>query len=81
MSQQGGGLERRRVVVTGLGVVSPNGVGADAYKNSLRQGVSGIDTISSFDPSPLSCRVAGEVRDMCADQLMPPRELKRVSSS
>ncbi len=71
-------LERRRVVVTGLGVVSPNGVGADAYKNSLRQGVSGIDTISSFDPSRLSCRVAGEVTDMRLDDILPPRELKRT---
>ncbi len=70
--------ERRRVVVTGLGVVSPNGVGADAYKNSLRQGVSGIDTISSFDPSRLSCRVAGEVKDVRVNELLAPRELRRT---
>ena len=74
-------LEKRRVVVTGLGVVSPNGVGADAYKNSLRQGVSGIDTISSFDPSRLSCRVAGEVKNVGIDELLPPRELKRTGRS
>jgi 3-oxoacyl-[acyl-carrier-protein] synthase II len=71
-------LKRRRVVVTGLGVVSPNGVGAEAYQNSLCQGVSGIDTIASFDPSSLSCRVAGEVRDVRVDELLPPRELKRT---
>lgn len=70
--------ERRRVVITGLGVVSPNGVGADAYETSLRQGVSGIDTIASFDPSPLPCRVAGEVKDVRLDALLPPRELKRT---
>jgi 3-oxoacyl-(acyl-carrier-protein) synthase len=63
-------FERRRVVVTGLGVVSPNGLGADAYQISLRQGVSGISTIASFDPSSLSCRVAAEVRDICADHIM-----------
>lgn len=78
MSRQDGGFERRRVVVTGLGVVSPNGVGADAYKNSLRRGVSGIDTISSFDPTPLSCRVAGEVKDVRLDDILPARELKRT---
>jgi len=71
-------LEQRRVVVTGLGVVSPNGVGADAYQNSLRQGLSGIGTISCFDPSRLSCRVAGEVKDVKVDGLLPPRELKRT---
>src|SRR3990172_1314505 len=70
--------ERRRVVITGLGVVSPNGVGADAYETSLRQGVSGIDTIASFDPSPLPCRVAGEVKDVRLDALLSPRELKRT---
>jgi len=66
------------VVVTGLGVVSPNGIGAEAFKDSLRQGASGIDTISSFDPSRLSCRVAGEVRDLRVDESLAPRELKRT---
>jgi len=70
--------ERRRVVVTGLGAVSPNGVGAEAYQDSLRQGVSGIDTISSFDPSRLSCRIAGEVKDLRVDESLAPRELKRT---
>ena len=70
--------ELRRVVVTGVGAVSPNGVGVDAYQNSLRQGVSGIDRISSFDPSRLSCRVAGEVKDVKLDEMLPPRELKRT---
>jgi len=70
--------EPRRVVVTGLGVLSPNGVGVDAYMNSLRRGVSGIDTISSFDPTRLSCRVAGEVADLKLNELLPPRELKRT---
>lgn len=70
--------ELRRVVVTGMGAVSPNGVGVDAYNDSLRQGVSGIDTIASFDPSRLSCRVAGEVKGVNLDELLPPRELKRT---
>ena len=70
--------ELRRVVVTGVGVISPNGIGVDAYKNSLRQGVSGIDTITFFDPSRLSCRVAGEVKGVNLDELLPPRELKRT---
>jgi len=71
-------IEQRRVVVTGMGVVSPNGIGVDAYKNSLRQGVSGIDTISSFDPSRLSCRVAGEVKGVNLDDLLAPRERRRT---
>jgi 3-oxoacyl-[acyl-carrier-protein] synthase II len=70
--------ELRRVVVTGVGVVSPNGVGANAFKDSLRRGLSGIATISSFDPSRLSCRVAGEVKGVDLDALLAPRELKRT---
>lgn len=70
--------DRRRVVVTGLGVVSPNGLGTDAYKASLHEGLTGIDTIASFDPSLLPCRVAGEVKNLRVDELLPPRELKRT---
>ena len=70
--------ELRRVVVTGLGVVSPNGVGAEVYQTSLRRGLSGIATIASFDPSQLSCRVAGEVKDVNLAELLAPRERKRT---
>ena len=66
------------MVVTGLGVVSPNGVGAEVYQTSLRRGLSGIATIASFDPSQLSCRVAGEVKDVNLAELMAPRERKRT---
>jgi 3-oxoacyl-[acyl-carrier-protein] synthase II len=72
------GSERRRVVVTGVGVVSPNGLGVDAYQDSLRRGISGIDTISSFDPGSLSCRVAGQVRDVEADKFLPAKDIKRT---
>lgn len=78
LSRENKQSERRRVVITGLGVVSPNGVGADAYQNALCKGVSGVTTISSFDPSGLSSRVAGEVKDVKAEELLPPRELKRT---
>jgi len=70
--------ELRRVVVTGIGVVSPNGIGAKAYQDSLRAGLSGIATISSFDPNRLSCRVAGAVTGLGLEDLLPARELKRT---
>ena len=63
MSANNGRPARRRVVVTGLGSVSPNGKGVDAFWESTRNGVSGIDTISLFDPEPLPCRIAGEVKN------------------
>ena len=52
----------RRVVVTGMGVVSPVGIGLETFWEALTQGVSGIGRISRFDPAPFSSQVAGEVR-------------------
>jgi len=51
----------RRVVVTGIGVVAPNGVGKDAFWSACLNGVSGIEPIQSFDASAHPVRVAGEV--------------------
>ena len=51
----------RRVVVTGMGVVSPLGCGADACWNRLVEGESGITAIQSFDVSDLPAKIAGQV--------------------
>src|SRR5918999_5617702 len=77
MSINNGGPARRRVVVTGLGAMSPNGFGIDEFWDATRNGRSGIDTIASFDPASLSCRIAGEVKFRPED-FLPPRELKRT---
>ncbi len=52
----------KRVVVTGIGVVSPNGIGRDEFKESILQGRSGIQRISAFDPSTLDCQIAAEIQ-------------------
>jgi 3-oxoacyl-[acyl-carrier-protein] synthase II len=54
---------KRRVAITGLGVVSPVGVGVDAFWRSLTNGRSGVGTIRRFDASGLSVRIAAEVRN------------------
>jgi len=51
----------RRVAVTGIGIISCFGAGKRAAADALRHGRSGIRTITSIDPSPLNCRIAGEV--------------------
>ncbi len=53
----------RRVVITGLGVVAPNGIGKEAFWQACVQGRSGVVPISRFDASPFSTRIAGEVQD------------------
>jgi 3-oxoacyl-[acyl-carrier-protein] synthase II len=53
----------RRVVITGLGVVTPIGNDLDTFWRNLRNGVSGIGRIQAFDTSAFDCQIAGEIRD------------------
>ena len=69
---------RQRVVITGLGVVSPVGIGKDAFWDAVVQGRSGIDWIEGFDTSDLYCRIAGQVRDFDPAQYMDAKEAKRA---
>lgn len=57
---------QQRVVITGLGVVSPVGIGKTAFWQALSEGRSGIDWIQSFDTSDLYCKIGGEVRNFDA---------------
>jgi 3-oxoacyl-(acyl-carrier-protein) synthase len=63
----------RRVVLTGLGVVAPTGVGVDAWWEATRAGRSAINRISRFDPSRYATQLAGEVRDFDAERYIPRR--------
>ncbi|HKX03935.1 MAG TPA: beta-ketoacyl-[acyl-carrier-protein] synthase family protein [Methylomirabilota bacterium] len=66
----------RRVVVTGLGVVAPNGIGKETFWQNLIAGKSAIDYITAFDPTPYPCHVAGEVRDFDPKEFMHVRRTK-----
>lgn len=71
-------MSRRRVVVTGLGCISPVGnTVADAWANLLA-GKSGIGTITRFDASNLNCHIAGEVKDLDLDQYISPKEARAM---
>src|SRR6476469_4025194 len=73
-----GALLRRRVVVTGIGAVSPNGVGRETFWEATRKGVSGVRRISRFDPSGYAVQVAGEV-DFDESAYIQPKERQHVS--
>jgi 3-oxoacyl-[acyl-carrier-protein] synthase II len=79
MNQSNGNRSRRRVVVTGLGAVSPNGVGIENFWQATRSGISGVDTISRFDPTPLPCRIAGEIKNFHAEEFLTSKEIKRTA--
>ena len=68
----------RRVVVTGMGVVSPLGVGIDAFWDGLVHGRSGIRRITRFDPTPYPSQIAGEVPDFDATAYLPRRDIVRT---
>jgi 3-oxoacyl-[acyl-carrier-protein] synthase II len=68
----------RRVVVTGMGVVSPLGVGIDAFWDGLTHGRSGVRRITRFDPSPYPCQIAGEIPDFDATAHLPRRDIVRT---
>jgi 3-oxoacyl-[acyl-carrier-protein] synthase II len=68
----------RRVVVTGMGAVAPNGIGVEAYCTALRNGTSGIGVISLFETNGLECRVAAEVKNFAAEDFLSLQEMRRV---
>jgi len=69
---------QRRVVITGLGVVSPIGVGTAANWDALVAGRSGVGTITAFDPQGDPCRIAGEVLDFDPADFFAKKEIKKV---
>jgi 3-oxoacyl-[acyl-carrier-protein] synthase II len=72
-------MQAPRIVITGVGAVSPNGIGREAYFSSLAAGRSGVRPISFFDASKLSSRVAGEVRDFDCGAWVDPKNIRHVS--
>ena len=68
-----------RVAITGIGAVSPNGIGREAFWAATRAGVSGVRAIQSFDPADLLVRIAGEIPDFDEDAYVDPKYRPHVS--
>jgi 3-oxoacyl-[acyl-carrier-protein] synthase II len=67
----------RRVVVTGLGMVTPLGTGVSKNWEAVCAGRSGISTITKFDPTPFSCQIAGEARDFRSEDFLDKQQVRR----
>src|SRR5512136_2592348 len=72
---------RTRVVVTGLGVISPLGLTLRDFWEGLVAGRSGVAPITQFDASALPCQIAGEVRGFEPTNYMDAKEARRISRS
>lgn len=71
-------MSRRRVVVTGMGIVSPVGIGVESAWTSIVAGRSGVTRISSFDASALTSQIAGEIKDFDVAKYLPAKEARRI---
>src|ERR1022692_2312593 len=70
---------KRRVAITGIGAVSPNGVGREKFWDATRRGVSGVRRITRFNPDNYQVRIAGEVADFDETAYVSPKDRQHVS--
>lgn len=69
----------RRVVITGIGCVTPLGQGKDSFWQAIQAGRSGVNRITRFDTSDLPVQVAAEIKNFNADDFIPPKDRQHVS--
>ena len=72
-------MQRIRVVVTGLGCVTPIGIGKDAFWNNLIAGKSGVGRITHFDSTNFACQIAAEVKDFDPSLYMDKKDARRIT--
>ena len=70
-------MSRQRIVITGIGVISPFGDGIEPFWDSIVQGKNGIGNVTLFDATDFNCRVAAECKGFDATKYMDPKEVKR----
>jgi 3-oxoacyl-[acyl-carrier-protein] synthase II len=71
-------LEKRRVVITGMGVIAPNGIGLENFWSSLSHGRSGIKKITRFNVSSYPVQIAGEVQDFDPSNYVNPKRARHM---
>lgn len=71
-------MSKRRVVITGMGIISPVGLTLDENWSNITNGVSGIGRIDRFDPEGYPCQIAGQVDGFDPANYMPPKEAKKM---
>ena len=71
-------MSKRRVVITGLGIISPVGIGIPTVWQNIVAGKSGISKITHFDASAMASQIAGEVKDFDVTQFLSAKDARRM---
>src|SRR5262249_22994868 len=71
-------MSRRRVVITGLGALTPIGNDVPTYWHNLLAGTSGVAPITQFDTSAFKVHFAGEIKNFEPEKVIPPKEVRRM---
>jgi beta-ketoacyl-acyl-carrier-protein synthase II len=74
-------MSKRRIVITGLGVVSPLGSKIQSFWGNLLEGRSGVRRVTQFDPGDLPCQIAGEIPDFNPAEYLDKKEARRLARS
>jgi 3-oxoacyl-[acyl-carrier-protein] synthase II len=74
-------MNKKRVVITGMGAITPLGSSVDLFWNGLINGISGVRRITQFDASNLPCQIAGEIPDFNPESYMDHKEARRLPRS
>lgn len=74
-------MAQKRVMITGLGIISPNGIGKDAFSEAIFQGISGIRPVSLFDTDGLAAKTSGEIKDFKPEEFLGAKGLRLLDRS
>jgi len=71
-------MDKKRIVITGIGVISPIGISKDEFVNSLKEGKSGISNITSFDTSNFDVKIAGEIKNFKPEDFIEKKKIRKT---
>src|SRR4030066_1376155 len=71
-------MNKKRIVITGIGVIAPNGIGKEQFWTALKEGHSGIKPISRFDTNGFKCKLAGEINNFNPAVFLGSKGLKNL---
>ena len=71
-------MNHKKIVITGVGALAPNGNNVNEFWSNLTEGISGIAPISYFNTDNHKVKIAGELKNISADQIIDPKEIRKL---